>query len=600
MHDTPPAGLGPRLPRWLLQARKPNGIQGRGRALVVIALLAVALAGCGGGGGGGASSSTPAAPTLPPLGAGESAYDDPASYSTTANAALPGAVEAAAITRHTLTLGATTLSYTAEAGHLIARAPATGAAEASMFHVSYLADTTNAAARPVTFFYNGGPGSASVWLHLGSFSPVRLVTGVPATTQAVPFPLVDNQDSLLDTTDMVFVNAVGTGLSQAIAPYVNASFWGVDSDAALFRDFIVRWLAAHGRAASPVFLYGESYGGPRTAVLAGLLQRAGVMPSGLVLQSPALDYNSSCAIGGLVHCDPFLPSYAAIGAWQGLVLPAPADVGSFMAQMRSVADLQYAPALAALDAGTPPAAGLLTLLAADTGITVANWQSHFDFDPDRFQTSLLPGRITGRYDGRMTAAVGSALASEGDPSSTFITSSFSSVIASHLRDTLRYGTGSTYVVLSDAINSWNFSHAGRALPDTVPDLAAALAADPALRVLLVTGWHDLATPFHLSERDLARLGAGARVQTRVYAGGHMSYLDDTTRPQQKADVAAFIQANAHGAAAGGALALAASRTAAGEAPDRAGTPATVRTAAPLEAAVQAPLRDPWVPPRAAR
>jgi carboxypeptidase C (cathepsin A) len=567
--------------------------QGPVARLAAQVMLALALAACGGGGGS-SPASEPAAPALPPLGAGESAYDDPATYSTAADAALPGAVEAAAVTRHTLALGATTLAYSAEAGHLIARDPASGAAEASMFHVSYLADVANPAARPVTFFYNGGPGSASVWLHLGSFAPVRLATGVPATTQATPFPLVANADSLLDVTDMVFVNAVGTGLSQAIAPYANRSFWGVDRDAAVFRDFIVRWLAAHGRAASPVFLYGESYGGPRTAVLAVLLQRAGVMPSGLVLQSPALDYNSNCGIGGQVHCDAYLPTYAAIGAWHGLTRPVPADQGSFMAQMRDVADLQYAPALLARDAGTAPGGALLTLLSNDTGIAAATWQSRFDLGPDFFQRSLLPGRITGRYDGRMTAALGSALASEGDPSSTFISNSFASVIATHLRNTLRYGTGSTYVLLSNAINDWDFSHAGRSLPDTVPDLATALAADPALRVLLVSGYHDLATPFHLSERDLARLNAGARVQTRAYAGGHMSYLDDATRPQQRADVATFIQSAARGASAGRAVALAATR---GATPDRAGTPPTTRVPTPPEAAVQAPLRDPWVPPR---
>jgi carboxypeptidase C (cathepsin A) len=227
-------------------------------------LLALLLAACGGGGGGG---------DAPPGPVG--GLDDPSAYSSQPTASLPGAVEAAAVTAQRITLGGREIAYTATAGHLIARDPVAGAAQASIFYVAYTADATAAdpARRPVTFFYNGGPGSASVWLHLGSFGPKRLVTGVPATTAARPFPLVDNADSLLDTTDLVFVNAVGSGRSQAIAPYRNQDFWGVDADAALFRDAIRRWLALNGREASPFFLYGESYGGPRTAVLARRLQK---------------------------------------------------------------------------------------------------------------------------------------------------------------------------------------------------------------------------------------------------------------------------------------------------------------------------------------
>src|SRR5258706_558888 len=142
----------------------------------------------------------------------------------------------------------------------------------------------------------------------------RPAGGAPATTAAAPFPLVDNESSLLDTTDLVFVNAVGTGLSEAIAPFTNQSFWGVDKDAAVFRDFVVRYIAANNRQASPKFLFGESYGGPRTAVLAHLLESAGVALTGLVLQSPALDYNSNCAIpAGSISCARYPPSYAAGG-----------------------------------------------------------------------------------------------------------------------------------------------------------------------------------------------------------------------------------------------------------------------------------------------
>lgn len=447
----------------------------------------------------------------------------------------------------------------------------------------------------MTFFYNGGPGSASVWLHLGSFGPVRLATDVPATTGARPFPLVANTESLLDTSDLVFVNAVSTGLSQAIAPFRNRSFWGVDADAALFRDFIVRWLTVQQRGASPKFLYGESYGGPRTAVLARLLQDAGVILDGLVLQSPALDYNSNCGVTGSGNCQANLPTYAAIGAWHGLASASVPDVDGYMNDLRGFTASRYAPAVDAFLQGTPPPADLPPLLAGYTGIAAPTWVASFNLGPNTFQNTLFADRITGRYDGRMTALRGSALASEGDPSSTYIAASFAGAIGPYLRDTLRYANGSTYVLLSNAIATWNFAHAGRALPDTVPDLAAALAQNPALRVLAVSGYDDLATPFRVTELDLARLGTEPRVLLRNYRGGHMSYLDDTTRVRQKADLVAFYRGTLAAARAGRVLPLSKHTS---TAPDRAGVfDATPRRAAP-EPALQTPLRDPWVPPAA--
>jgi carboxypeptidase C (cathepsin A) len=550
-----------------------------------VLLLLASLAACGGGGGD--------EPALPAGG-----RDDPTVYSSQPGASLPGAEEAAAVTAQRLVLDGRELAYTATAGHLIARDPVAGAAQASLFYVAYTLDGSEAATRPVTFFYNGGPGSASVWLHLGSFGPKRLVTGVPATTAARPFPLVDNNDSLLNTSDLVFLNAVGSGRSQAIAPFRNQDFWGVDVDAALFRDAITRWLDLNGRRASPLFLYGESYGGPRTAVLARRLQEAGVPPAGLVLQSPALDYNSNCGVTATpgVSCAAYLPSYAATGAWFGRTLPVPdtSDTGSdaWVAAAQAATDTTYAPALQAwLDQGLA-APTLWQPLADLTGLAATSWQRNFNLGPTPYREQLLPGQLLGRYDARMAAPVGSALAAEGDPSSTWLTSSFQSAINSYLRDTLGYRNSSTYVLLSNAIQSWDFSHAGRALPDTVPDLAAALAADPALRVLAVSGRHDLATPFHLTQTDLARLGS-PRVTALHYPGGHMSFLDDGTRPRQRADVAAFITAAVAGRPQRR-VPLAARPPAA---PDRAGAPAAAGGLPLNEPALQAPMRDPWVPPR---
>ena len=371
----------------------------------------------------------------------------------------------------------------------------------------------------MTFFYNGGPGSSTVWLHLGSFGPKRLVTGDPATTALAPFPLVDNAETLLDVSDLVFVDAVGTGLSEAIAPNVNQTFWGVDADAVVFRDFVVGYLAANNRTLSPLFLFGESYGTTRSAVLALLLATAGVHVNGVILQSTILDYNANCGVlTPAVSCAGYLPSYGAVGAWYRLDVPNPDDAAlpQFVAQMRSLATNDYDPAIAQfLRAGLPPAPALLTQLSNTTGISVPKWQSHFNLSPDYFQTNLLPGILIGRYDARVSAPFGSPLARDGDPSSTFITSSFVSAIGVYLSSDLKYTNPSAYATVGNAIDTWSFAHDGLALPDVIPDLAAAMAQNPALQVLALNGYHDLATPFFQTERDLGRLGANPKRQVDV-------------------------------------------------------------------------------------
>lgn len=500
--------------------------------------VALLLAGCGGGGESSGSASPPA-PT----------FTDPVLYSTVATASLPSAAEISAVTHHQLMLSGVTLNYTATAGHLTAHGLISNAPEATFFYVAYTLDGANASTRPVTFFYNGGPGSATVWLHLGSYGPKRLATGDPATTAPTPFPLVDNAESLIDVSDLVFVDAVGTGLSEAIAPNVNQSFWGVDADAAVFRDFVIRYLAANNRGASPKFLFGESYGTTRSAVLASMLESAGVGLNGVVLQSSVLNYNVACGvIAPIVSCAGHLPSYGAVGAWYNLdnPNPTPPALAAFTAQMRALATDQYDPAVTAfLATGTPPPAALLPQLVSTTGMPLAGWQARFNMDPDFYHANLLPGTLIGLYDARVSAPIGSALAIGGDPSSTFINASFASTITAYLNGDLQYTNPSSYVLVSNAIQAWSFAHDGQPLPDTIPDLAAALAQNPQLHVLSLNGYHDLVTPFFRTERDLARLGPMPNVQLRFYPGGHMTYLDDGSRALAKADLAQFY----HGATA---------------------------------------------------
>ena len=515
-----------------------------GGLVAILATATLALSSCGGGGGGAAAPAPASPPTLPPPSNGNQPYSDPTIYSSAASASLAATVvEAAAITRHQINLNGTTVDYTATAGHLTARDPTTGVQEASFFYVAYTLDNQAAATRPVTFFYNGGPGSATVWLHLGSFGPKRLVTGDPSTSAPTPFALVDNAETLLDTSDLVFVDAIGAGLSQAIAPNTNQTFWGVDQDAHVFRDFIVRYLTVNNRLASPKFLFGESYGTTRSAVLANVMEAAGVGLKGVVLQSSVLNYNSNCGVVNLIlSCAGYLPSYGETGAYFNLASPAPADPVAYAQQLRDFTVNTYMPAdVVFLTNHVLPTTAVLSQLQGFTGIPVSLWQSNFNLTPGVFQARLRPGFLIGRYDARVIAPAGSALASEGDPSSTFISAQFSSTIASYLVNFLQYGNSSTYVLLGSAINTWDFSHDGHMLPDTIPDLAAAFAQNPNLRVLAVNGYHDLATPFFQTEVDLARLGSMPNISVRNYAGGHMTYLDDTSRPLERADLQVFYQ-----------------------------------------------------------
>ena len=500
---------------------------------VAALLLAAVLAGCGGGGSGGPTADPGLAPVL----------RDTTPYSSAPDASLPSAEERAAVTAHSVAVAGAPLAYTATAGHLNALAPVSGAAQASLFYVAYTVTPAPGSERPLMFFFNGGPGSATVWLHLGSFAPRRIVTDAPSLSVPQPFQLVDNAETLLDAADLVFVDAVGSGYSQAIAPFTNRSFWGVDSDAGLMRDFIARYRALNGRQAAPTFVLGESYGSVRAAVLAELMVAAGMPLDGVVLLSSILDYNANCAVfaPAEVNCEGFLPSYGMTGAWFGRSTPVPADADAYAEQLRSFAATSYRPAAQAwVDARQPAPPALLDQLVDLTGMPLAHWQANVDLDAGTFRRGLIPGQLLGRYDARFAAPLGSALAAGGDPSSTVITAPFVAAADQLLAGELGYAASARYTLLSNAIASWDFSHDGRALPDAIPDLLAALTTRTALRVLSLAGHHDLATPFRQTELDLARLGAQPGVTTRVYPGGHMIYLDNGSRVRLKADLAAFI------------------------------------------------------------
>ncbi|ENH6340288.1 peptidase S10 [Burkholderia vietnamiensis] len=572
---------------------KPDSSSTRSRAirrarLAALGALTVAtlvLAGCGGDDSSsvGASSLAQAAASRQAAAqqasgdatpAANQPYVDPVAYSMNATDGLAPAqvAEKAAVMHYQWKSGGTTIDYTTTTGHLTAQ-DANGNAEASMSYVAYTAPSANGKPRPVTFVYNGGPGSSSIWLRLGSFAPTRVATPDPLFGSNWPnYPLVDNAESLIDTTDLVFIDPPGTGLSEAVLPNTNQKYWSSDADVNIMRDFIQRYLNVNGRSASPLYLYGESYGTPRTDMLALALESAGVHLTGIVLQSAILNYFADAveavAItqstdGLLLDTDTvagYLPGYAAVAEYFNQVSPTPVNPYLYALQTELFTTLIYnqlqrysqswvLSQLGIPDAlGTPvfPSDATLRLWSIPSSLTMQALRGYFNANP--FGTSLLPGTTIGRYDGRVSLPNSDPrLQTDGDPSDILISQPFTNALATQMPDYLGYtAPNATYLPLNDnIIQVWDFSHDGQPMPDTIPDLLGALQLNPKLQVLAENGLHDLATPFFNTEKQLARLqtvkGLNPKLQVNFFQGGHMTYLDDVARPQMKRDLMIFYQ-----------------------------------------------------------
>lgn len=550
------------------------------------ALSAVLLAGCGGGdssataspsgvaASSGNTTTQPVTAAVPP----DQPYVDPNVYGTGPNDALaadPG--ESAAITHHTVTIGGKSIAYTATAGHLTTIDPVTSQSNATMFYVAYTQDNPDPSKpRPVTFFYNGGPGSSSVFLLLGSFGPKRLQSSFPNFTPPAPYKLPDNPDSLLDRSDLVFINPVGTGYSAAIAPAKNKDFWGTDQDAHSIDRFIQRYLTKNSRWNSPKFLYGESYGTARSAVLSWVLHEDGIELNGITLQSSILDYaNALSAVGTF-------PTLAADAFyWKKTTLnPAPTDLDSYMVQARNYADNTLAPlaqAPSAADGGFVNVRLNLNLATAQTmgsyigtdpvsliqtfgnPAALGNVPSQNNNPPYTFFLTLNPGIQIGQYDGRANYT-GQGIApfilpnsGSNDPSISNIGGAYTVLWNSYLNTQLKYTSTSSFVDLNDAVfNNWDFSHidptgankGGGNTLYTAGDLASTMSLNPDLKVLQASGYFDAVTPFHQTELTLAQMPLDPTLKAKNltiknYPSGHMIYLNDASRTALKGDLASF-------------------------------------------------------------
>lgn len=476
--------------------------------------------------------------------------------------------EEAAITQHTLNINGKSIAYTARAGHLVTTGTHSSQPAAKLFYVAFTENDSDASTRPVTFFYNGGPGSSSVFLLLGSFGPRRIKTSMPDFTPPAPYSMEDNLQSLLDQSDLVFVDPVGTGYSTAIAPKTNKDFWGVDLDASCIKQFVKRYLTVFHRWNSPKYLFGESYGTPRTCVLTWMLHEDGVDLNGIVLQSSVLDYSQTGnAIQGANPVG-ILPTFAA-DAWyhdKVTVKPLPADLPAFMEDVESFAMGDYRNAINSFPNVDENVLKHSSEILGIPPMVLKYWQ----LDPATgndpvFLTSLLvdKGLALGSYDGRVTA-VDTGIAEylspdsgNNDPTMTAIGGVYTAMWNVYLNEELKYMATSPFLDSNDdAFENWDFSHidptgsetGGVASLYTAGDLAAAMSVNPYLRVFSANGYFDAVTPFfqtilNFRNMPLASSEALNNLTIRNYPSGHMVYLDDESRAAMKADLTQFYESS---------------------------------------------------------
>ena len=472
------------------------------------------------------------------------------------NWATAPVAEHSVATRHTVHTAHGTLHYVATAGTLTIRND-DGMPTASMFYVAYTLEGAHTSHRPVTFFYNGGPGSSSVWLHMGSFGPMRVQTSGPETIRPAPYAFAPNPDTLLDRTDLVFLDAVSTGFSRPIGDTPASDFWGVDQDADAFTRGILRWVTKNSRWGSPKFLFGESYGTLRSAAVAYQLQDRGMALNGVVLLSTILNYGieQSGYDQGYIG---YFPSYAATAWYHHKVSASNSEtVDAFVQRAREFALGPYASALAKGQMISPEErADIARQMSAFIGISPEFIErSNLRVDLSRFRKELMRderltvGRLDSRYTGVDPDAGGST--PEYDPSDTAISGAFIASFSDYLARDLNYHTDMNYQVDAYGLPhfEWDWKHRPphsnqqQMEPDVALDLSATMRINPYLHVLSLNGYYDMATPFFATEFDMAHMmlePAQARnLEFRYYPSGHMIYLNPDALHHLHADLADF-------------------------------------------------------------
>lgn len=482
-------------------------------------------------------------------------------------------------TKGSVTIGGRVIEYDAYAGTLVvhpkkpddaaddadppADRPGGQTAEASMFYVAYFKSGEKDTTRPVTFVYNGGPGSSTVWLHMGAFGPRRVVTADDTHTPPAPYRVVNNDYSLLDVSDLVFVDAPGTGFSRIQGRNAKKEFYGVDQDAYAFAGFILQFLSKYGRWNSPKFLFGESYGTTRSAVLANLLETEhDIDLNGVILLSQILNFDLSpdgpeSNPGIDLPYELALPTYAATAWYHHKLQNAPAELQPLLAEVEHFAMTDYAEALEkGSDLPADQRRAIAEKLHDYTGLPVAYIEkAGLRIDGGEFEKTLQDAQdlTTGRLDTRFSGPTYDPLSKEAeyDPQSAAISAAYVAAFNDYVRKELKFGVDEEYKPEIEIWKTWNFLHKlpGQSEPEqqsanVLPDLARAMKYNPDLRVMLNSGYFDLATPFFEGIYEMSHLPMPASLQKNIeikhYQSGHMVYAHQASLKELHDNVAAFI------------------------------------------------------------
>ena len=434
----------------------------------------------------------------------------------------------------------------------------TGEAQAAVMATSYLLNGAEAAQRPVCFAFNGGPGSASIWLHLGALGPKRVATPDDGSMPQAPYAVVDNPETWLEHFDLVFIDPPHTGWSAAASTQARKKMLSVDGDVSALAEVVRAWLTRHKRWGSPVYLAGESYGTTRGAALADKLQSAGLALSGLILISCAMDLQSIVfAPANDLPYALFLPAFANVSQYHGLLKgPLAKSPEAARSAAEAFVDEDYAAALLAggrLDARRrsriarriTELTGLPQALVEEKNLRVAD-QTYF------FEAMRSQGRIVGRLEARSTGPMAASRSRqwEFDPGIEAIAAPYTMAALAYFGEQLGMTTEARYEVLSyDVHKSWNWNRGedkGNSYACTSPDLARALRRNTHLQVFVASGRYDLGTPYSASDWSLAQLDAPAevlaRVQHRYYDAGHMMYTRSADLARLKSDLGAWLKA----------------------------------------------------------
>jgi carboxypeptidase C (cathepsin A) len=462
-------------------------------------------------------------------------------------------------TQHQVRIAGQVVRYTATVGWLIMKDDA-GKPIARFGYTAYTRDgIADLARRPVTFAFNGGPGSSSIWLHMGILGPRRVVVNDPGFTPPPPSQRVDNEFSVLDVTDIVMIDPVGTGFSKPLGEAKGADFWGVDQDIKSVGAFIKRYVTENGRWASPKYVLGESYGGMRSAGLADHLQSVhGMNLNGVVIVSPFL--NAASGVDGIEIDLPhalYLPTLAATAWYHGLIPNKPASIEAFVDEVERFVYAEYLPALTkGYVIFAEEKRAVATRLAAYTGTSVDYWEKadlrvrHPQFLQElKRDQRLIAGRIDSRFVGPSVNPLAESM--DYDPFFPAIGPAYTAAFLDYLHTELKFGRDEEYRVSAfDVKWDWTHKQPGKGEwfvgpPNTVPDLARAMTMNPGLHVLVQQGWYDLATPHLVMKHDIDHLRitpeARQRIRIEHYEAGHMMYLHGPSMQKFRDDLAGFIR-----------------------------------------------------------